>query len=273
MLNACSGAAAEVVAARIEPLLRNPDWLGAAIAPMLAEMARDPMHDPPIRFQRGAECATVLLLDHPVATVTLGLRAPRDTAPGALMVASGRLWMLRVLRGGGGWIERRAISSAARISDAAGAIAAEPLRDGGLVRIDGRREATLLVPGAAPALTLTASIHADAAPLVRAWRRDDGTFERAASGDDRASRHEMLLRFLRAVDRRDAVPAFEAASRDGSYALRWAAVREWLALDAATAMPRLAAMAARDPHRAVRGAAARTLRAVAARSRDPACRR
>jgi hypothetical protein len=81
----------------------------------------------------------------------------------------------------------------------------------------------------------------------------------------------MLLAFLRLAGRADAGPQFDAATRDPAFHLRWAAMREWLALDARAAMPRLEAMMVADPHVEIREAAARTLATIRLRPGVP-CR-
>ena len=75
--------------------------------------------------------------------------------------------------------------------------------------------------------------------------------------------HKLLLAYLRAARRADAAPAFETATRAPAYFLRWAAMREWLALDARAALPRLRALA-HDTNAEVRAAARATLPQVQA---------
>lgn len=83
---------------------------------------------------------------------------------------------------------------------------------------------------------------------------------KSAAIEDASARSAMLLALLRSSGRSDAAAAFDRASRDDVFLLRWQAMREWLALDAATASPRLAEMAQDDPHDEIRSAARATLR-------------
>ena len=68
---------------------------------------------------------------------------------------------------------------------------------------------------------------------------------------------------------RDAAEAFESASRHPAFHLRWAAMREWLMLDARAARRRLAEMGASDPNAEIRAAARATLPALDRRLGQP----
>jgi hypothetical protein len=76
----------------------------------------------------------------------------------------------------------------------------------------------------------------------------------------------MLLTLLRVSGRADAGDVFDAATHGPAPHARWSAMREWLALDADAAAPRLDAMAAGDPDPEVRDLA-RATRALVARRR------
>jgi len=138
------------------------------------------------------------------------------------------------------------------------------LRDGDVVRNDGRLQAQLVERPRTDIVQLVATIRAGAASLMREHAVADGAPLRTASADEGASRTEMLLAFLRHARRADAGPRFAEASRDAAFHTRWAAMREWLALDARAALPRLAEMAGDDPDAEVRAAALRTLPLVEA---------
>jgi hypothetical protein len=69
----------------------------------------------------------------------------------------------------------------------------------------------------------------------------------------------MALALLREMGRKDAAPLFVEATHAEDFAARWSAMRDLVALAPATAQPRLAGMAAHDPHPEVRAAAATTL--------------
>ena len=134
------------------------------------------------------------------------------------------------------------------------------LADGEVVVLDGRTEATLLDP--VPGDVVTVSFAAHGGGLTREYDRATGRLVRAASNDEAASRTRMLLTLLRVSARADAGNAFDAATRADAFHLRWAAMREWLALDAHAALPRLRALADGDPHPQVRATARVTLAQV-----------
>jgi HEAT repeat protein len=77
--------------------------------------------------------------------------------------------------------------------------------------------------------------------------------------DERPARAQMLLTYLRLAGRTDAASCFAAAVRDDAFFVRWPAMREWLALDAPTALPHLRIMAQADPHAEFRTVARATL--------------
>lgn len=192
------------------------------------------------------------------------------------MVFSGRVAVTRYVRAGGATLRRWRAEAAGAGFSAAGAPPAleqEPLRlaDGEVRILDGRCEAQLLADAARDVVTLVATVRAGAAPLMREHAVEGGALLRIASADDRSSRTELLLAFLRHAGRAEAGPRFEAATRDPAFQLRWAAMREWLALDARAALPRLEAMAAGDPHGEVRAAAAATLPIVRRRIEAARC--
>ena len=136
------------------------------------------------------------------------------------------------------------------------------LHDGLVLRHEGHSDGHLIVSADSDIVSLTVTIKPGAAPLMREYAVADGRFVRAASADDMASRMEMLLTFLRVSGRADAASGFDAATRHPAFHLRWAAMREWLMLDAATARPRLAELARDDANGEVRTAAAATLVAL-----------
>lgn len=259
-------------------LLRDSDWAEALLEPLAAALAADPLFEPPLRANRDAmrigmalfDCAAVSLAAYRTSADAMRRRPTPETVS-----FSGRLAVTRYVRAGEATLRRWRTESAglAFRADAAPLCHEEPvlsLADDDVVIMDGHREAHLLAGAARDVVTLVATIRAGAAPLIREHAIADGRLLRVASGDDRTSRTEILLGFLRLAGRADAGPQFEEATHDSAFHLRWAAMREWLRLDARAALPRLEAMAARDPHAEIRDAATRTLPVVRARL-EPAC--
>ena len=269
----CPADDADKALARASALFGDHGWAAALLAPLTAALAADPLFEPPFKVDRDAVRIGAVLYDCPAVSISAcrtNAAALRRLPPPATIAFSGRLAVTRYVRAGGAALRRWHVPAADRHFSAAAAppCAENPpvtLRDGDVIAIDGRCEAQLLSGAASDVVTLVATIRPGAAPLMREYAIGDGRLLRVASGDDRASRTEMLLAFLRLSGRADAGPRFEAASRDPAFHVRWAAMREWLALDAGAALPRLEAMAERDPHAEVRDAAARMLGMVRAR--------
>lgn len=276
----CPLDAAEPGAARAEALLADAGWAEALLAPLVEALAADPFFEPPFRVNRDALRIGAVLFECRAATLTACVTSAAAMAvlpAPASAVFSGRVAVTRYVKAGGASLRRW---RAEPVTPAFAAAAAQPctrldtveLVDGEIRRIDGRVEAQLLDAAARDVVTLVATIHGGAAPLMRECALEDGRLLRVASGDDRPSRTEMLLGFLRLAGRADAGACFEAATHDPAFHLRWAAMREWLLLDAHAALPRLVEMARGDTNAEVRAAAAGTLAMVERRLGEARCR-
>jgi hypothetical protein len=264
--------------ARATALLGDTGWIEALLRPLVDALEADPLFEPPFRTSRDRLRIGAVLFECPAVTlsacVTSAAEMRRMPAPSSCTF-SGRLAVTRYVKAGGTTLRRwRTAPTGAdfRAEAAPPCVEATPLRliDGAVVSIDGRREAQLLAEPTSDVVTLVATARVGA-PLMREHAIADGRLLRIASGEDRVSRTEMLLAFLRLSDRADAGPCFDTATRDPAFHLRWAAMREWLALDACAAFPRLEVMAADDPHPEVREAARRMLAVVRSRLEVP-CR-
>lgn len=264
--------AAEAIADRATTLLADACWASELITPMIDALARDPWFDPPLRFSRDPLRTGAILIEHPTVTITASVLSAATLAmapPPATVVVPGRLSVVRYERGGGATLHLWRADPAGADFTAAGAPPCRPagalrLVDGLVRRIDGRTHAQLIEHAVRDIVTLTATVRTDCAPVMREYARSDGTLVRVAALDDGASRSQMLAALLRHAGRHDAADAFDQASRDPAHFVRWAVMREWLALDAATALPRLRAML-QDPHAEVRDAAVQMVPLVEAR--------
>jgi hypothetical protein len=254
---------------RASDLLGDTGRVAALLQPLLDALTKDPLFEPPFRTSRDAMRVGAVLFEGPAVTLSAcvtSAAAMRKAPPAASCTFTGRRAVTRYLRAGGASLRRwrtGPIGSDFRADTAPRCIEQASLRlmDGVVLAIDGRTEAQLLTGATSDVVTLVATARATA-PLMREHAIADGRLLRIASGDERASRTEMLLAFLRLSGRADAGARFEQASREPAFHLRWAAMREWLALDARAAFPRLEAMAVTDPHAEVRAAAQRTLETV-----------
>lgn len=274
-----AGADADAVEAQATALLADTAWVREILTPLVRALREDPWFEPPFKASRDPLRIGMVLVDCP--TVTISATVTRADGLNRLplpltVVIPGRVTITRYARGGDARMRRWRTEPigpgfSAATADRCREIAPLTLADGMLFRQDGRIEGHLIVAAESDLVALTATIKPGASPLMREYAVADGAFARAGSADDLASRAEMLLTFLRVSGRRDASGVFEAATWDPAFHLRWAAMREWLMLDAAAARPRLERMAAADPNAEVRAAAAATLPALDRRLARP-CR-
>jgi hypothetical protein len=262
------------VARQAEQVFETPDWIGPLFAPLLAALAADPWFEPPLRVARERARSGAILYEDKAVTIGLSLlsaSAVRAAPLPATIVASGRLTVTRYLRAGGATLLRWGVPPVGAECTAAAMSRARPLpplalTDGAVVRHDGRSGAQLTIAPTGDILSLTATVRTRAAPMAREYDRASGDFIRMATNDEGAARAQLLLSLLRASAAAGADDAFDAATRDGAFFLRWSAMREWLAYDWRAACGRLRDMAADDPHPEVRGAARATLAALTRRA-------
>lgn len=259
---------AEAIAACIGNLLADDALIEALFAPLVAALRDDPWFEPPFKTSRDPRRIGAVLYEVPQLTLTATVLDRAAThLPPTLAVASGRLAVTRYWRAGGAVLHRwRAGPIAADFTLAMAPplepLAPLPLEDGMVVTLDGRTAAHLIRDARCDVVTLTAMIRPGAAPFAREYRLPDGVVSRIGMIDDQAARQDLLLALLRAAGRADAAACFDMHSRDASFFRRWSAMREWLALDVASARPRLRDMAASDPHPDIRAAATTMLARV-----------
>lgn len=268
---------AAALEARAAACLGHPHWVEQLLVPMIDALRADPWYEPPFKVSRDRLRTGVVLLDCPAVTISATVTSAAELnqlPPPATVILPGRVTLTRYVRGGKARMRRwRAESADAAFSAAtaepAQEIATLVLEDGALIRQDGRTSGHLLGYAECDIVALIATIKAGANPLVREYAIADGAFVRAACADDTASRTEMLLTFLRVSARADAGSLFDSASRHPAFHLRWAAMREWLMLDAYAARSRLDEMRSHDPNIEVRKAAGTTLAALDQRLNTP----
>lgn len=256
----------DAILAQARLLLADSVWVADLIAPLIDTLRVDPWFDPALRFTRDGLRTSVVLADLPEVTLTASVTSAARLAQLALpatVVLSGRRALILHVRGGSAQMRRWQLAETAprRCVERE----RRTLHDGDLIAIDGRREGRLIVAADRDVVTVTATAKPGADALMHEFSTADGRHVRSATADDRASRAELLLALLRASGRSDAGHSFDAISRDPAFHVRWAAMREWLMLDARAARPRLAQMAATDPDAGVRAAAMQTLDRLDAR--------
>lgn len=261
----------DAVAEAARAVLHDADWITPLLAPLIDALSDDPWFEPPLRVTRDRLRTTVELLELPAgvlgATVFNGAALARPS-PETTLVSSGRLVVARYAVTNGALLHRwHAGDADARFCAAtAPTLTALPpltLHDGDVVTIDGRTRAHLIEGAGGEVVALTFATRTTG--LVREYARESGRLLRVAATDQDQSRTRLLLTLLRHEGRRDAIDCFEAATHAPAFHLRWAAMREWLALDATSALPRLRSLAATDPHPEVSAVACATLPLVEAR--------
>lgn len=263
---------------RAKAFLADQDCAETMLAPLIDALRTDPWFEPPFKVSRDPLRTGAVLFDCPAVTLSATVTsadALNRLPPVATLVMSGRVTLTRYVRGGGARMRRWQADRAGADFSVASAppareIAPRMLDDGAMLRQDGRTGGHLLTCAAHDIVALSMTIKPGADPLVREYAVADGALVRAACADDAASRIEMLLTFLRVSGRADAADLFEHTSHHPAFHLRWAAMREWLMLDAGAARGRLATMRASDPNAEVRIAAAAT-HAALERRLDPPC--
>jgi hypothetical protein len=213
----------------------------------------------------------LVLLDQPALTLTLGVFSADAIAAkragrkgGASLVFTGRPSLFHFVKSGGAtlsfWeIPAVDVDFTAAASGNCRFLERRCIADGETLELDGRRHAFIIDEAAHDIVFLQATTALGAAPLKVEYDSATFRFVGASSGDETSSRTQMMLSLLRVMDRRDAAPLFREMLKSEHFYARWQAMREFLALDAAAALPDLRRMAATDPHPEVRQACAQTL--------------
>ncbi|MCA1198549.1 hypothetical protein K9B35_11260 [Sphingomonas sp. R647] len=257
---------ADAVLRQARALLADSGWIAGLITPLVDALRADPWFDPALRITRDAMRTAVVLADLPAVSLTASVTSAAALArvdPPATVVLSGRRALTLYVRGGQAQVRRWRLADTEprRCVE----IERQLLGDNDLIEQDGRREGRLIIAATSDVVAVTATAKSGADPLMHEFAIADGRLVRSVTADDRSSRAELLLALLRANGRSDAADSFDAMTRDPAFHLRWAAMREWLMLDARAARPRLVEMAAADPDPGVQVAAAQTLDRLDAR--------
>ncbi len=270
-------ATADEVGARAADLLGDDRWPGQFMTPLIDALRSDDWFDPPIRTNRDGLRIGAVLFECPVVSIAasvLSADALRARPQQPTVVVPGRLSVVRYWRGGGARLRRwrtNAVGPDFKTSTAPPCIPIAPitLEDGMILRSDGRTTGQLTDGATSDVISLTATVRVDASMFMREYAADTGALVRVAALDDRASRTQMLLALLRHAGRTDAGHCFDEATHDPAFFVRWQAMREWLALDARSALPRLREMTS-DPNAEIRAAAIEMAARVEARLACPA---
>ena len=264
-LTAAAQAAATVplgeAVALIRPFLRDIAWFNAWLTEQTGQMRLDPLYLPPVRASRngGVRHLVFVRTERIWLTATiLDLAGP----PADRLHFSGRHALCRPLnRPLYGEIFRLEGDRAVR----ARSIDCQP---GTMVDVDERHQALRLAHGGGLLMMLRAQVAPLGPVLSRGVDLGSGRTSTLAQVDEGHARTLMLLSLLRIQQRHDAAPLFAAALDAPLPGQRWAAMREYLALDTAQALDPLTRMAQVDPDLNVQALARQTL----ARLEQVACR-
>ena len=276
-LEAASGLAPDDAIDRLLPWLADTGWLRARIGAALSLLAADAFAHPPLRIVGGGGAPGGMILAERGA-IRLSLQLlPFETAapPATALFVPGRA-AIRVLVAGGARLTLHHVAlTATEEAGAFTAAGAAPCRndpprallDGAMLRLDTARTSfTIAGPGPGPGpgpgrdVLLLELVVQPPSPLpMRSYDPGSGRLIHISASRRDSSFRQMALGLLREMRRRDAASLFAAAVGAADFASRWAAMRDFVALDPAAAFPYLATMAAGDPHPDVRRAAASTL--------------
>lgn len=231
--------------------------LGAWASETGRTLAEQPFAHAPFRHQYSDGVGVVQLLQEGRATLSLVLdEGGGGRAAESVCFSSGRRHELCVA----GEARFRCVE----IAEAEGATARlaetrRTLEPGDTLAFDNARQTKLIDEvGPGGVVILRLSLAATAPQPAREYRLADGALLHQAAGDREESRQELAMALLGAMERRDAAPAMQAVSREGSPQLRWQAVRQCLALDSGAGFAALSAIASDSAD--TLAAPARTLR-------------
>ena len=260
------------------------DDIDALMGELIATSRIDPFFGPPLPPIIAEIHSSLLLYHHPDLLIGLGVSGVDDLAAKksnrrgpASVNFTGYVILLRFIDAGGATLS---FWEAPRIGEDFVAAAAGPCRmvgrrrieDGEEVVIDGRYQSFVIDHAERDIVYYQAEARAQCAPICAEYDSDTLSFIGASSTDEAASRVQMMVSLLRAMDRDDAFPLFEKALDGWPFYARWHIMREMLAMDADAALPSLRRMAAQDPHPDIRNAARQTLDLFFVEEEATACR-
>jgi hypothetical protein len=246
--------------ARLRPLAEDIGWLEAATAREVRRLRANPLAEPAIEAVKNGPQRHLVLIRTSRITVSVTMFQPLPGGPRRAHLP-GHLTLSRLLA------PSRAAAEIVTLAEPVARHAPAPIVPGEVLALDEARQALWFAPAPEPLSLLRIQLRRDDPPPARMVDLDSGTVDRLTAGDDRAARTLMMLTLLRTLGAREAIgEALAAAVTLDDGALRWAAVRECLALDTAASWPMLCALALCDPDPGFRAAAARTRLDIARRT-------
>ncbi|HEY0325411.1 MAG TPA: HEAT repeat domain-containing protein [Allosphingosinicella sp.] len=274
-LAAAEGRSAAAVLDAARTFLDDDHAVAACLAPLIEAARSDPFFRPPLRHGSSPIHTGLLLFDRPELMIFLSVVSAEAVAAkrvfrqgGASIILPGTHSLYKFIKSGDATLSIwEAPEVDGDFSSAAGPRCRRAerrrMRDGEMLELDGGRQTFVIDHAVSDIVYLHATTQVDAAPLSVQYDSESLEFVGASSTDEASSRAHLMLSLLRSMDRQDAVPVFEAMLRSPHFYMRWAAMRDFLALDADRAVPLLREMARNDAHPDVREAAAQTLALLA----------
>lgn len=270
-LSAAGGRSAAAVLDAARTFLDDEHAVAACLAPLIQAARSDPFFRPPLRHGSSPVHTGLLLFDRPELMIFLSVVSAEAVAAkrvfrqgGASIILPGTHSLYKFLRSGDATLSIwEAPEVDGDFSSSAGTRCRRAerrrMRDGETLELDGGRQTFVIDHAVSDIVYLHATTQVDAAPLSVQYDSETLEFVGASSTDEASSRGHLMLSLLRSMDRQDAAPVFEAMLQSPHFYMRWAAMRDFLGLDADRALPHLREMARSDDHPDVREAAAQTL--------------
>ena len=244
--------------------------IDALLAAMREGSRADPFFRPPFHPVSSDIQAGMLLFHNSDLSISLSvagveaLAAKKAESEGGIISFSGVTSLFRFVKAGGATVS---FWEAPPIGDDFVAAKAGSCRftgrrriaDGEEIVLDGRSQSFIMEHATSDIVYFHAMVRPEAAPLTAEYDAGSLAFAGASSTDEAASRMQIMVSLLRAMEREDAVPLLVEVLASPHFYTRWHVMRELLALDADAAHPHLRHMAEADPHPEVRAAARQTL--------------
>ena len=262
---------ADEIALAAKRLFADDAWIEVLAASLAAPMRDDPYFLPPFQALKSEIHSGLLVYEDDHVQIAAGvcgaaqLAAKKNGSRGGSVNFNGQVTVLKFVRAGRAtlsfWEAPRITGDfSAAHAGACRKVGERRVAGGEVLIIDGRSQSYVIEHARANILLLQAAIKADRAPLGVEYDAATGAYLGCSATDDADTRIQMMTTLLRKLDGGEAAFVAVAAFLDHPrFFVRWHAMRELLGIDARAARPRLAAMAARDPHPEVRAAAQATL--------------
>lgn len=254
----------------IERLFADTDWVTVLARDWIREAGEDCFFVPPFRPASGAFHESAQLLELPSVTISLcaidsaKLRARKRQRreKRSVFFSGSRAW-LKFLEPGGlrmSFWEKHGRSDA---NHDAGArclrVCDKAIVQGELLSIDLAQRSFVFDHADSPVLFLYGELRVGGATLACEYDVGSGRCVGRSSGAQNWSRVQLMASYLSLFGVPGLPAVFDRVIAEAPFFVRWHVMREWVALDPVSALPRLTQMASNDPHHEIRFAACQTL--------------